>query len=105
MNVEIVAEAALFPEKEYINRIAIAVHIVHDLMRYLIHRMIFFQNKFIWCNVFHLRNFSCKTTLVKEKPSTVHTSRGKTWSFCRTFLGSASHATSPVVCGPHPFIY
>ena len=26
MNVEIGAEAALFPEKEYINRIAVAVH-------------------------------------------------------------------------------
>ncbi len=27
MNVEIGAEAALFPEKEYINRIAVAVHL------------------------------------------------------------------------------
>jgi hypothetical protein len=29
MNVEIGAEAALFPEKEYINEIAVAVHITH----------------------------------------------------------------------------
>jgi hypothetical protein len=30
MHVEIGAEAALFPEKEYINGIAVAVH-VHDM--------------------------------------------------------------------------
>jgi hypothetical protein len=29
MNVEIGAEASLFPEKEYINRIAVAVHLTY----------------------------------------------------------------------------
>ena len=35
MNVEIGAEAALFPEKEYINGIAVAVHtLIEALQRY-----------------------------------------------------------------------
>jgi hypothetical protein len=33
MNVEIGAEAALFPEKEYINRIAVAVYVMKMLYR------------------------------------------------------------------------
>jgi hypothetical protein len=32
MNVEIGAEAALFPEKEYINRIAVAVQVISVLL-------------------------------------------------------------------------
>ncbi len=35
MNVEIGAEAGQFPEKEYLNRIAVAVHIKHQLRRHL----------------------------------------------------------------------
>jgi hypothetical protein len=31
MNVEIVAEATQFPEKEYINGIAVAVHTFHNV--------------------------------------------------------------------------
>ncbi len=34
MNVEIRAEAALFPEKEYINGIAVAVHSFQDLQTF-----------------------------------------------------------------------
>ncbi len=33
MNVEIGAEAAQFPEKEYINEIAVAVHPIFQLIR------------------------------------------------------------------------
>jgi hypothetical protein len=39
MNVEIGAEAALFPEKEYINRIAVAVQFLHS---YICERFIYF---------------------------------------------------------------
>jgi hypothetical protein len=37
MNVEIGAEAALFPEKEYIKGIFVAVHTVHGLQSILPH--------------------------------------------------------------------
>ncbi len=36
MNVEIVAEAALFPEKEYINGIFVAVYNIHILCNFIL---------------------------------------------------------------------
>ncbi len=37
MNAEIGAEAALFPEKEYINRIAVAVHTISNRSFHWVH--------------------------------------------------------------------
>ncbi len=42
MNVEIGAEAAQFPEREYINGIAVAVYVIVCLLRYNFYRI------FVW---------------------------------------------------------
>jgi hypothetical protein len=47
LNVEIGAEAALFPEKEYINEIFVAVHV---LMLFEAHALNHYQNYALWSN-------------------------------------------------------
>jgi hypothetical protein len=64
MNVEIGAEAALFPEKEYINGIAVAVcglHIIHNRLNFIHTRINFIHNRI---NFIHNRIYFIRTRLI-----------------------------------------